>query len=52
MSKNNLRKIGDTYYYDIAVDGKRYRGTTKTTDKKLAGQIANTIKTDILRKKT
>lgn len=33
------------------IDGKRYKGTTKTTDKKLAEQIVSTIKTDILRKK-
>ncbi|MHB1645606.1 MAG: hypothetical protein ACYCSW_03745 [bacterium] len=51
MSNNNLRKIGDTYYYDITVDNVRYRGTTKTTDKKLAQNITDTIKSDILRKK-
>ncbi|MHB1665052.1 MAG: tyrosine-type recombinase/integrase [bacterium] len=51
MSKNNLRKIGDMYYYDITIDNVRYRGTTKTTDKKLAENITDTIKSDIIRKK-
>jgi len=51
MAKESLRKIGDTYYYDFTIDGKRYRGTTKTGDKKFAEQIASTIKTDVLRKK-
>ncbi len=35
----------------MMIDGKRYKGTTKTGDKKLAEQIISTIKTDILRKK-
>ena len=48
---DNIRKRGDTYYYDFMIDNKRYRGTTKTSDKKLAQSIADTIKTDILRKK-
>ena len=48
---DNIRKRGNYYYYDFMIDGKRYRGSTKTTDKKLAEKIAGTIKTDILRKK-
>ena len=48
---DNVRKRGDTYYYDFMVDNKRYRGTTKTSDKKLAQNIADTIKSDIIRKK-
>ena len=48
---DNIRKRGDTYYYDFMIDNKRYRGSTKTTDKKLAQTIADTIKADIIRKK-
>ena len=48
---DNIRKRGDTYYYDLMIDNKRYRGSTKTTDKKLAQSIADTIKADIIRKK-
>ena len=48
---DNIRKRGDTYYYDFMIDNKRYRGSTKTCDKKLAQTIADTIKADILRKK-
>ncbi|MHB1703514.1 MAG: tyrosine-type recombinase/integrase [bacterium] len=48
---DNIRLRGKYYYYDIMIDGKRYKGTTKTGDKKLAEQIISTIKTDILRKK-
>jgi hypothetical protein len=48
---NNIRLRGKYYYYDIIIDGVRYKGTTKTTDKKLAEQIASTIKSDILRQK-
>ena len=48
---DNIRLRGKYYYYDFMIDNKRYKGTTKTCDKKLAEKIANTIKTDILRKK-
>ena len=48
---SNIRKRGDTYYYDFMIDGKRYKGTTKTDDKKLAQNIADTIKADVIRKK-
>jgi integrase len=46
-----LRKRGNTYHYDFEIDGKRYRGSCKTDDKKLAENIADTIKADILRNK-
>ncbi len=36
---DNIRKRGDTYYYDLMIDNKRYRGSTKTTDKKKAGTV-------------
>jgi integrase len=47
----NIRKRGKYYYYDMMIDGVRYKGTTKTTEKALAEKIASTIKTDILRQK-
>ena len=49
--KKMLRKRGNIYHYDFELDGKRYRGSCKTDDKKLAEHIADTIKADILRKK-
>jgi hypothetical protein len=47
----NIRKRGNIWYYDMMIDGVRYKGTTKTTDKSLAEKIVSTIKTDILRQK-
>lgn len=47
----NIRKRGSIYYYDMMIDGIRYKGTTKTADKSLAEKIASTIKSDILRQK-
>ena len=35
----NIRLRGKHYYYDFMIDGKRYKGTTKTGDKKLAEHI-------------
>ena len=48
---DNIRLRGKYYYYDFMIDGKRYKGTTKTADKKLAQSIADTIKADVIRKK-
>ena len=48
---NNIRLRGKYYYYDIIIDGIRYKGTTKTADKSLAEKIAATIRSDILRQK-
>jgi integrase len=47
----NIRLRGKFYHYDFMIDGKRYKGSTRTVDKKLAEHIADTIKADILRKK-
>jgi integrase len=47
----NIRLRGKFYHYDFMIDGKRYKGSTRTGDKKLAEHIADTIKVDILRKK-
>ena len=52
MSENiRKRKNSKYYYYDLMIDGVRYKGTTKTADKNLAEKIASTIKSDILRQK-
>ena len=45
----NIRVRGNIYHYDFEIDGKRYRGSCKTSDKNLAEHIAETIKADILR---
>jgi integrase len=47
----NIRLRGKFYHYDLMIDGKRYKGSTRTGDKKLAEHIADTIKADLLRKK-
>ena len=47
----NIYKRGNIYWYQIRFDGLRYRGSTKTDNKKLAQQIANTIEADLVRKK-
>lgn len=36
----NLKKRGDVWHYSFTVDGKRYRGTSGTPDKRLAEDIA------------
>ncbi len=46
-----LRKRGNYNHYDFEIDGKRYHGSCKPYDKKLAEHIADTIKADILRNK-
>ena len=47
----NIRLRDKFYHYDFMIDGKRYKGSTRTGDKKLAEHIADTIKADLLRKK-
>ncbi len=47
----NIYKRGDIYWYQIRLDGLRYRGSAKTDNKKLTQQIANTIEADLVRKK-
>ena len=42
---------GNVYWYRVRLEGKEFRGSTKTDNKKLAQQIANTIETDLIRKK-
>lgn len=36
----NLKKRGDIWHYSFTVDGVRYRGSSKTSDKRLAEDIA------------
>ncbi len=48
---NNIRIRGKYYYYDMIIDGIRYKRTTKTADKNLTEKIAATIRSDILRQK-
>ena len=49
MSSIYKKQDGNVWYYNISFKGKRYRGSTKTTDKKTAQQIANSIETNITR---
>ena len=42
---------GKIYWYRVRLEGNEYRGSTKTDNKKLAQQIANTIEADLVRKK-
>ncbi|RZD15725.1 MAG: hypothetical protein EVJ46_09395 [Candidatus Acididesulfobacter guangdongensis] len=46
-----IYKRGNIYWHQVRLEGRQYQGTTKTHDKKLAQQIANTIETDLIRKK-
>ena len=49
MASIYRKKSGDIWYYSISHKGKRYQGTTKTTDKKSAQLIAESILTDLAR---
>jgi integrase len=42
---------GNIFWYRVRIEGNEYRGSTKTNNKKLAQQIANTIESDLVRKK-
>ncbi|MHB8231899.1 MAG: hypothetical protein ACYDDB_03235 [bacterium] len=42
-------KDGKYYYYDFVFEGKRYRRSCKTTDRKLAEQIEISVKNDIIK---
>jgi integrase len=46
-----IYKRGNIYWYQVRLEGKQYQGSTKTGNKKLAQQIANTIETDLVRNK-
>ncbi|MHB1680842.1 MAG: tyrosine-type recombinase/integrase [bacterium] len=42
---------GNVYWYRVRLEGKEFRGSTKTQDKKLAQHIANTVEADLVRNK-
>jgi hypothetical protein len=42
-------KNSKNWYYCITYNGKKYQGSTKTTDKQSAKQIAESIQTDLAR---
>ncbi|MBP1627537.1 MAG: integrase [Holophagaceae bacterium] len=46
-----LTKRGDTWHYDILIDGERYRGSTKTSDLKTATLFVNQLRLDVARGK-
>ena len=43
-------KDGKFYYYDFVFEGKRYRRSCKTIDRKLAEQIEISVKNDIIKR--
>jgi hypothetical protein len=51
MASIYRKKGNDIWYYSITYGGKRYQGTTKTTDKQSAKLIAEAKQTDIAREK-
>jgi integrase len=51
MASIYRKKSSDIWYYSISYQDKRYQGTTKTTDKKSAQLIAESIQTDLAREK-
>lgn len=48
----SLKKRGSTYHYDFVYNGKRYRGTTKETDKQKALEFEARLKATIMKGKT
>jgi integrase len=44
-------KCPHKWHYDFTLDGRRYRQATKTTDRKLAGDILTRVKNDVLQDK-
>ncbi|MHB1755575.1 MAG: tyrosine-type recombinase/integrase [bacterium] len=42
---------GSVFWYRVRLEGKEFRGSTKTANKKLAQHIANTVEADLVRKK-
>ncbi len=51
MASIYRKKGGDVWYYCFTYKGKKYQGSTKTTDKISAKQIAEANQTDVARKK-
>jgi integrase len=46
----SIVKNGKYYFYDFVYEGKRYRKSCRTTDKKLAEQIEISVKNDIIKR--
>jgi integrase len=51
MASLYKRTNSDHWWYQFRLDGKQYRGSTKTTDKKLAEKIAAAVEADYIRKR-
>ena len=47
----SVYKRGDVWYYEVCVNSMRYQGSTRTRDKRLAQTFANSVETDLIRKK-
>ena len=45
------RPNSENYWYQFRLDGKQFRGSTKTPDKKLAEKIATAVESDYIRQK-
>lgn len=45
----SIVKSGKYYFYDFVHEGKRYRKSCRTTDKKLAEQVEISVKSDIIK---
>ena len=46
----SIVKNAKYYFYDFVYEGKRYRKSCRTTDKKLAEQIEISVKNDIIKR--
>ena len=46
----SIVKNGKYYFYDFVHEGKRYRKSYRTTDKKLAEQVEISVKNDIIKR--
>ncbi|MHB1661125.1 MAG: tyrosine-type recombinase/integrase [bacterium] len=46
----SIVKNGKYYFYDFVYEGKRYRRSCRTTDRKIAEQIEISVKNDIIKK--
>lgn len=44
----SLTKRGNVWWYEFAVDGVRYRGSTKLSNKEKARNVESTVRTDII----
>ena len=47
----SILKRGKYFYYLFYINGKKYRGSCRTTDRNLAKAVENSVRGDIVRKK-